>query len=434
MDAAPGRRLSGPRRRHNRCNRLPEDGPSGPSRTGSLAMPAPRIAIVGAGLSGLYAALLLQQRGIRDFLLFESRDTPGGRIASVASPAPLDGQPARHARHADRFDLGATWFWPDVQPQLDALIRELGITSFEQPGAGDTLVERSRHDAPLRIRGYTNAPASMRLVGGMSALIDALAERLDATRIVTGETVRRLRCTGTGVDVDSEDVTGRATTTHVAHVLLAVPPRLAEERIGFAPALPAPLARQWRHTATWMAPHAKYVALYRTPFWREHGLSGEARSACGPLGEIHDASTPDGTAALFGFFGIPASVRARLPDDVLRTHCRTQLARLFGSRAATPEADFIKDWSRDAHTATPDDLDGNAGHPTPASPGVPSGPWHPRLIGIASEWSRAFPGYVAGAIDAVAHGIRLLESFGVRSIDPDGKPFLRVTPHLDPTS
>lgn len=28
------------------------------------------------------------------------------------------------------------------------------------------------------------------------------------------------------------------------------------------PALPATLAQQWRHTATWMAPHAKYVAVF----------------------------------------------------------------------------------------------------------------------------------------------------------------------------
>ncbi|UEP32874.1 MULTISPECIES: flavin monoamine oxidase family protein [unclassified Burkholderia] len=397
-------------------------------------MPTPRIAIVGGGLSGLYAAYLLEQRGIRDYVLFEARETPGGRIASVGSPAPSSGGTAGRSDSVDRFDLGATWFWPEVQPQLDALVRELGLRTVEQPATGDMNVERSRDDAPVRMRGYANYPASMRLVGGMSALVDALAGQLDPARVLTGETVRRLRCTEAGIDVDSEDATGRAMTTPVTHVLLAVPPRIAEQCIGFAPALPAPLARQWRDTATWMAPHAKYVARYRTPFWREHGLSGEARSACGPLGEIHDASMEGGAAALFGFFGIPASVRARVPDDVLRAHCRTQLARLFGSPAALPEADFIKDWSRDAHTATPDDRDGDAGHPTPPAPGAPSGPWHGRLTGIASEWSRAFPGYVAGAVDAAAHGIRLLESFGMQPIDMDNESSLPAPLHLDDKS
>ncbi len=38
-----------------------------------------------------------------------------------------------------------------------------------------------------------------------------------------------------------------------------------------------------------MAGHAKVVALYERPFWREQGLSGDAISHCGTLAEIHDA-------------------------------------------------------------------------------------------------------------------------------------------------
>lgn len=92
-----------------------------------------------------------------------------------------------------------------------------------------------------------------------------------------------------------------------------------------------------------MAPQAKYVAIYDTPFWREQGLSGEGRSARGPLGEIHDASMPGGSAALFGFLGVPARVRSTVSDEVLRTHCRAQLVRMFGPLAATPKAEAIKD-------------------------------------------------------------------------------------------
>ena len=35
-----------------------------------------------------------------------------------------------------------------------------------------------------------------------------------------------------------------------------------------APALPDALQRQWQACGTWMAPHAKYVAVYDTPFYR----------------------------------------------------------------------------------------------------------------------------------------------------------------------
>ena len=157
-----------------------------------------------------------------------------------------------------------------------------------------------------------------------------------------------------------------------------------------------------------MAPHAKYVAIYDRPFWREQGLSGEARSACGPLGEIHDASMPGGSAALFGFFGIPAHLRQGVPEADLRVHCRAQLARLFGPQASTPQAELFKDWAIDPYTATAADIDSLGQHPEAPASGASSGPWAGRLTGIGSEWSRQFPGYVAGAIEAASVGVRSL--------------------------
>ncbi|XQF91579.1 hypothetical protein ACOBV8_18375 (plasmid) [Pseudoalteromonas espejiana] len=36
-----------------------------------------------------------------------------------------------------------------------------------------------------------------------------------------------------------------------------------------------------------------------------------------------------------------------------------------------------------------------------------NGPWHQSLVGIGSEWSVQFPGYVAGAVDAANIGVEL---------------------------
>ncbi len=380
-------------------------------------MPTARIAIVGAGLSGLYAAYLLEQQGVQDYVLLEARNTLGGRIASVPASGQTVPGPATDADKSDRVDLGPTWFWPGYQHQLGRLVSDLGLQSFEQHEIGDTVVERSPHAPPTRVRGYAHSPASMRLVGGMGALTDALHRRLDATRIHTGQAVHRLRSTPQHVELDTQDVhgvhgdKGHTTTWQAEHVLLAVPPRLVEKSIAFEPALPPALARQWRATATWMAPHAKYVAVYDTPFWREQGLSGDARSAIGPLGEIHDASMPGGSAALFGFFGVPAQVRQSVPEDELRAHCRAQLTRLFGSEAATPKAEFIKDWALDPCTATPADWEGAGQHAQAPATAATSGPWSGRLTGIASEWSPQFPGYVAGAIEAASLGVARLRAF-----------------------
>ncbi len=383
-----------------------------------------RIAIVGAGLSGLAAAFLLEQQGIKDYVLLEARDTLGGRIASVPAAgqlpgdSPASGQPspeaAARAEKLDRIDLGPTWFWPGYQHQLARLVCELGLVSFEQYETGDTVVERSLREPPLRAPGYVNSPAAMRLVGGMGALIDALHRRLDRTCVYTARTVRRLRSTQHHVELDSEDTHGDATTWRAEHVLLALPPRLVENTIELLPTLPPALAQQWRATATWMAPHAKYIATYDSPFWRAQGLSGGARSACGPLGEIHDASMPGGSAALFGFFGVPAHVRKSVPEDALRAHCRAQFARLFGGQAGTPKFEFVKDWALDRYTATAADLEGVSQHAEAPAATVPSGPWSGRLTGIASEWSPQFPGYVAGAVEAASLGVEGLRVLAAR--------------------
>ncbi|WP_227665957.1 FAD-dependent oxidoreductase, partial [Klebsiella variicola] len=84
-------------------------------------------------------ARLLQQRGI-DFLLFEARDRLGGRILSVSH---CDEQ------FDDGFDLGPSWFWPDMQTGLAKLIRDLDLRIFPQYVDGDLLIERSRSEGPL---------------------------------------------------------------------------------------------------------------------------------------------------------------------------------------------------------------------------------------------------------------------------------------------
>ncbi|ODV41029.1 hypothetical protein AWV79_02120 [Cupriavidus sp. UYMMa02A] len=117
-------------------------------------MQAARIAIIGAGLSGLYAAWLLESRGFHDCVLLEARNALGGRIASASA----SGQAGFDMADAiDRFDLGPTWFWPDRQHELHRLVDALGLARFKQFETGDTVVERSPEEPPMRVRGYSNA-------------------------------------------------------------------------------------------------------------------------------------------------------------------------------------------------------------------------------------------------------------------------------------
>jgi monoamine oxidase len=80
------------------------------------------VAIIGAGLAGLHAARLLHKAGV-DFKLFEARDHVGGRILTVDEQGGLAD---------DGFDLGPSWFWPQMHRVMGELIDELGLPFFQQ--------------------------------------------------------------------------------------------------------------------------------------------------------------------------------------------------------------------------------------------------------------------------------------------------------------
>jgi monoamine oxidase len=190
------------------------------------------------------------------------------------------------------------------------------------------------------------------------------------------------------------------------HVIMALPPRVAEATLGFTPQLPPETVALWRDTPTWMAPHAKFFALYDRPFWRETGYSGSVQSMVGPMPEIHDATTANGRAALFGFLGVGAGERLRMGEETLTKACLAQFTRIFGAEAASPRATLYKDWASDPWTAAPEDLI-STGHAA-FTPHWVEGVWADRLIMAGSEASPSEAGYLAGAVEASTGAVSAL--------------------------
>ena len=356
-----------------------------------------QIAIVGAGLAGLHAAHLLRRAGI-DHLLLEARHRPGGRIHTVNA----EGRDAM-----DGFDLGPSWFWPQMQPAIADLVTELGLAAFPQASDGDVLFERMSREGPQRFRGMAQEPVSFRLVGGTSALVRALTCDIPASVLQLGAPVTEMALVDRGVALTVRRDTGVQDVITAERVIVAMPPRLLEATVRFTPAQDATTQARWRNTATWMAPHAKFFAIYDRPFWREAGLSGTAQSMVGPMPEIHDATSASGEAALFGFIGTPAAQRATLGEAAVSAACVAQLGRLFGPDASTPRATLIKDWASDAQTATTaDQLAG--GHPVSHDSPWVSGAWAERLLLAGSETSPSEPGYLSGAVTAAERAVARL--------------------------
>jgi len=246
----------------------------------------------------------------------------------------------------------------------------------------------------------------------MQQIVAALESRIAAERLLCSTPATKLTRSDEGI-CTTLLMAGTITEIHSDRVVFAMPPRLVEQTIEFKPPLTNMRASALRANATWMAGHAKLLAVYEEPFWRAQGLSGDAVSHRGPLGEIHDASPDEGGPyALFGFFGVPASYRAAHEEE-LRAAAIEQLARLFGPQARLPMAVTIKDWAKDPRTATQLDQELSNQHTFGTMTDMEEAEWDGKVIWSGSETADGhdarFGGYLEGALASSVRTLGLLE-------------------------
>jgi monoamine oxidase len=210
------------------------------------------VVIVGAGLSGLRSASLLTSRGVR-CLVLEARNRIGGRAFSE--------------QIADRpelgwFDLGPTWFWPDFQPTISRLVDEFGLSTITQCTEGAMLVERSSHTSAQRLRLPANSlPTSIRLVGGIRSLIDAVAKTLPSGTIKLGARVTGIAKNAGQILVRWTDQHGYVHEDKARTAILALPPRIVARRLEFSPTPRPEVTQRLVSTSTWLAGQAKALAV-----------------------------------------------------------------------------------------------------------------------------------------------------------------------------
>ncbi|MCW8821086.1 MAG: FAD-dependent oxidoreductase [Sulfurovum sp.] len=328
-----------------------------------------KLLIIGAGLSGLYSAVLLQDT--YEVSIIEARDRIGGRIMGI-----------------DGHDMGPSWVWAH-QKNILQLIKTLGLELFSQYTEGLAL-----YDAPDGVQRFTasSTTPSYRIKGGISHLVTALEKRLHRP-VKLNEKVVSLTQSDAKIAVKTV-----AETYEVDKVISTLPPRLASESIEYFPALSAKLHTQLQNIPTWMGYSAKCVIEYPDAFWRKEGLSAFAVSHVGPLGEIHDACT-EKKAALFGFVHSYTKYERR-EDAVIE-----QLTRLYGPKATKPSAIYLVDWKKEVYTSTFLDATPLREHP---SYGFNATYFTGKLIFSGTESAFEEGGYLEGAIASAMYVAKCL--------------------------
>jgi monoamine oxidase len=172
-----------------------------------------------------------------------------------------------------------------------------------------------------------------------SRMAEALGDRVHlGTPVHTiAQDETRVRAIGDGFEVAAQ------------RVIIALPPALAG-RLRYQPALPG-----YRDQFTQRVPMGsaiKVQCLYPTPFWRSHGLTGQATSDTGPIRCTFDNSPENGTPGiLLGFIeGDDCRILGRRSLPARRAAVVESLVRYFGEEADNPLEYVEYSWAEEEYS------------------------------------------------------------------------------------
>ena len=334
------------------------------------------VIIIGAGLSGLSTAYQLKKAGI-NFKILEAQSRLGGRIETI------------YGKQDTPMEMGATWFGEE-HLNLIQLLSELNIGYFEQHTEGISLFETMSFEPPQQYFVPANSQSAYRIKGGTFSIIDALYQRIGKENIILNTEVNGI------IEEDNKIkiVDSLGNFYFSKQVIIALPPKVANDMIKFTPNLPEGINQIMKKTQTWMSGSVKFSVEYKKAFWKDNGFSGSIFSQSGLATEIYDHSNYENTKfSLKGFLNGSAYhyTHAERKEKVI-----SQLKHYFGAEVEKFESYNYKIWDN-KYIQPKEDIflspHFNNGHAV-----YEDSYMNGSLFFTGTETSNTFSGYMEGAI------------------------------------
>eukprot|EP00957_Ditylum_brightwellii_P207847 15354783-Ditylum_brightwellii.AAC.1 len=334
--------------------------------------------------------------------ILESRDRVGGRLLNATfstSPHPrhssYDGKPVDSNDSKNSIDLGASWIWPESNPNMDQLAKKLDVEKISEGDGAFRFKDGSQTIAlKLAEKLCSNENVKIMLQCSVYSILDSLNKKASNNKKV--EIMFSNKSSPEGVE--------RNESMEADAVFIACPPRLTIEKISFQPSLDERMINAMKSCRTWMAQQGKFIAVYGSAFWRKNRqrkLYWERVSVDGPLDMIFD----NNDRIIWGFLSNEERWRSLKPRE--RQHqALLQIQAIMGGEqeAMSPKAVFEMDWSNEKSTCS--ELD--AIEPYPWQHPIyrdrdlfELGRWNSTLWFIGSETgSKHSAGFMEGAVES----------------------------------
>ena len=334
-----------------------------------------KIIILGGGLSGIYLGYRLKKAGFSIEIL-EANDRIGGRMYTKNT-------------ENTKVELGAAWLWK-YNVELLKVCNELDVSLFEQYMKGDALFEPTKKQTPQRFQVPKNQEISYRIAGGTATILEKLSKGFLENELQLRQKVTQIDATETSIKV----VTKSSTFTGDV-VISTIPPQLLVNSVAFVSKLDTNFIQIANNTHTWMKDAIKFAVVYKTPFWKEKGLSGVGFSNVGPFTEMYDHSNFENNHfALMGFLNRSLTNKSK---SYREEKIREQLFKFFGEEGKNYLSYEEKVWKNENLLNFENDTflrpHYNNGHPIYQQEFL-----NGKFIVAGSETSPQYGGYMEGAI------------------------------------